>query len=392
MKSTVFALVAAFAAQKVAAHATFQELWVNGVDMITPPSNNPITDVTSNTLRCNVGGATGVAGKCTVNAGGTVTVEMHQQPGQRACGAESAIGGDHFGPVNVYMSKVSDSSTADGSSGFFKIFADTWSNSGANSDGRSDGWGTKDLNTCCGKMDVLIPADIPAGDYLLRAEVMALHVAGSPGGAQIYASCYQLTVTGGGSASPALVLFPGAYKATDPGVLINIYQSLTTYVNPGPTIYAGGSTKSAGSPCNVLSSVGSGSAPTSVAPPPKPTSAPVSSAPGKSTTLTSSPKATSTAAAPGGCTVAKYGQCGGIGFAGCTSILFDLFAIVAVDIHEVFHDNDFHNNDDDDDDDVYQTDDFLNDDDTYSDDFHIYDFENNDCVDHESSRPNGDVH
>jgi cellulase len=38
-------------------------------------------------------------------------------------------------------------------------------------------------------MNVKIPADIAAGDYLLRAEVIALHVAGSSGGAQLYMSC-----------------------------------------------------------------------------------------------------------------------------------------------------------------------------------------------------------
>lgn len=52
-----------------------------------------------------------------------------------------------------------------------------------------DYWGTKDLNKCCGRMNVKIPSDIAAGDYLLRAEVIALHVAGSSGGAQLYMSC-----------------------------------------------------------------------------------------------------------------------------------------------------------------------------------------------------------
>jgi cellulase len=50
---------------------------------------------------------------------------MHQQNGDRSCGTE-AIGGSHWGPVNVYMSKVDDASTADGSTGWFKVFADTW--------------------------------------------------------------------------------------------------------------------------------------------------------------------------------------------------------------------------------------------------------------------------
>ena len=47
-----------------------------------------------------------------------------------------------------------------------------------------DYWGTQVLNNNCGHFDVKIPAGITPGNYLLRAEVIALHVAGSVGGAQ----------------------------------------------------------------------------------------------------------------------------------------------------------------------------------------------------------------
>lgn len=53
------------------AHSTFQQLWVNDVDqegtcVRTPPSNSPVTSVTSSDITCNVGGTTGVAGICSV--------------------------------------------------------------------------------------------------------------------------------------------------------------------------------------------------------------------------------------------------------------------------------------------------------------------------------------
>jgi cellulase len=141
MKSTIFALAAALSATQVASHATFQDLWINGVDqgetcVRMPTSNNPMTDVTSNNLRCNVNRGA-VAGRCAVKAGDTVAVEMHQQTGDRTCTLATlqppAIGGAHWGPVNVYMSKVSDARTADGSTPFFKVFANAWSpaNNGA---------------------------------------------------------------------------------------------------------------------------------------------------------------------------------------------------------------------------------------------------------------------
>jgi hypothetical protein len=45
------------------------------------------------------------------------------------------------------------------------------------------------MNACCGKVDVKIPSDLAPGDYLLRAEVIALHTAGQANGAQFYMSC-----------------------------------------------------------------------------------------------------------------------------------------------------------------------------------------------------------
>ena len=47
----------------------------------------------------------------TKTAGSSITVEMHQQPGDRSC-ADEAIGGAHYGPVIVYLAKVANASTA----------------------------------------------------------------------------------------------------------------------------------------------------------------------------------------------------------------------------------------------------------------------------------------
>jgi cellulase len=42
------------------------------------------------------------------------------------------------------------------------------------------------------------------------------------------------------------VLFPGVYKNTDPGILVDIHQKMSTYVNPGPRVYRGGVSKTPG--------------------------------------------------------------------------------------------------------------------------------------------------
>ena len=74
-----------------------------------------------------------------------------------------------------------------------------------------------------------IPTSLPSGDYLFRIEHIGLHAAASANGAQFYISCGQLSVTGGGTGVPSpLVAFPGAYKATDPGIMLNIYYPVVS--------------------------------------------------------------------------------------------------------------------------------------------------------------------
>ena len=224
------------------AHATWQQLWKNGEDLEStcarlPPSNSPIEDYTSTALQCNVSPAA-ASGKCGFAAGDTVTIEMHQH-NTRLC-TEEGIGGAHWGPVLAYLSKVEDAATADGSSEFFKIYENTWKKAEGSTQGDNDYWGTKDLNYNCGKLDFTIPEDIAPGDYLLRAEAIALHAASASGGAQHYVTCYQLTVTGDGTATPAGVKFPEAYSKTGEGLGFSIHADLSEYPAPGPALYARG--------------------------------------------------------------------------------------------------------------------------------------------------------
>ncbi|TFK21123.1 endoglucanase II [Coprinopsis marcescibilis] len=227
----VFATALLFAAS-AAAHSTWQHIWVNGVDGGTSclrqaANNNPVA-INSPQLACNA--ATNSPNVCTIKPGDKVTVEMHAQHNQRSCRNE-AIGGNHYGPVLVYMANVADSRTADGASAnWFKV-----SESGMVSNNPVY-WAVQVLNDNCGHYTFTVP-DIAPGNYLLRAEVIALHVAGSAGGAQFYPSCFQLNVVGSGTARPPTVKIPGAYGANDPGVLVNIHQQLSNYIIPGPRPY-----------------------------------------------------------------------------------------------------------------------------------------------------------
>jgi lytic cellulose monooxygenase (C1-hydroxylating) len=212
-------------ASTVTAHATWQQLWIGAEDKgdsctRTVPSNSPITDVTSKDVRCNANTKAAssicdVAGKhsrvrsgispANIDpAGDTLSVEMHQHA-DRACSIP-AIGGNHYGPVMIYMSNVDDAATADGSSSWFKVAQDSYA-------GTTESWGTEMLNANCGKKSFTVPKSLAPGNYLVRAEAIALHAAGSTGSAQLYMACYQINITGSGSANPSGVEFPGAYKA-----------------------------------------------------------------------------------------------------------------------------------------------------------------------------------
>jgi cellulase len=138
------------------------------------------------------------------------------------------------------MGKVEDAAKADGSGEFFKVYQNGWKKNPAASQGDADFWGTKDLNYNCGKLDFKIPTDIAPGDYLLRAEAIALHAAGPAGGAQHYVTCYQLTVTGSGTLEPKGVKFPAAYTKTGPGLGFSIHANLDSYPMPGPELIASG--------------------------------------------------------------------------------------------------------------------------------------------------------
>lgn len=119
------------------------------------------------------------------------------------------------------MAKVpegQDISTWDGKGQvWFKIYAEQAIQSGSQLS-----WAS--LNK--GTISITIPKSLPASDYLLRIEHIALHMASQVGGAQFYLSCAQIKVTGGGNGTPSpLVSFPGAYKAADPGIKVNIYST-----------------------------------------------------------------------------------------------------------------------------------------------------------------------
>ncbi|KAG9121200.1 hypothetical protein FRC07_002948 [Ceratobasidium sp. 392] len=305
MKPQTIAASLALLSAPAVAHTIFQELYVNGVSaghlkgIRYPSYNGPVLDVKTNDIICN-GGVNPLVtpfDKTVINvpAGATITHEWHHGlNGRDTSDTSDPIDISHLGPVMVYLAKVPDA-TQESVIGlkWFKIAEDGRDANGV--------WGVNRLYNNAGKATAVIPKCIPSGNYLLRAEIIALHGAGTYPGAQFYVECAQINVTGGGSASPPTVSFPGAYSGTDPGILVNIYYPpLTSYTIPGPRPFT----------CD------GSSTPTT---PVTTTTKPVTTTTKATTTATTKPSTTTTSAAPTSTgTVAKYGQCGGIGYTGPT--------------------------------------------------------------------------
>ncbi|KAJ5987115.1 hypothetical protein N7451_011480 [Penicillium sp. IBT 35674x] len=161
-----------------------------------------------------------------VKAGGSVELQWTTWPTS------------HHGPVITYMANCNgdcddvDKTTLE----FFKI-----DQGGLISDTTEPGtWASDKLIANNNSRTVTVPSDIADGNYVLRHEIIALHSAEETNGAQNYPQCINLKVTGGGSATPSGTLGTALYKNTDPGILINIYTSLSTYDIPGPTLYTAG--------------------------------------------------------------------------------------------------------------------------------------------------------
>ncbi|KAJ7489680.1 glycosyl hydrolase family 61-domain-containing protein [Mycena galericulata] len=308
MKSLSILVAVAALASRVSAHYVFPDLLVGGVntsawEYVRETNNwqdlNPQTDVTVTDIRCYSSLESGTSSTATVAAGSTIGFTVSGNPANLY----------HPGVLNVYMAEApsgTDVSAWDGSgSVWFKIYEISAVTNG----------GTTITFPATGLTEVTfpIPSETPSGQYLIRVEHIALHVASSYGGAQFYIACAQVEVTNGGSGTPSpLVAFPGAYTGYEPGILIDIYYPIpANYTQPGPPVWP-----AAGS--------GTGTTPPITSTPIKTTSVAPPTTSSKATTttiLTTSTKASTTvsSSSSSSTSAAEYAQCGGAGWTGATT-------------------------------------------------------------------------
>ncbi|KAJ6476885.1 glycoside hydrolase family 61 protein [Mycena sanguinolenta] len=187
------------------------------------PGNGPVTDLSLIDVQCNGWSDGGVIGStpaplyATIAAGTTLGLNWTAWPDS------------HIGPMITYMALAPTNITAwkpGNAAVWFKV-----AESGKTAAGL---WASTDLLTASNSIySFTIPAKLKPGQYIIRHEIIALHVAYTYPGAQVYPSCIQVQVTGSGTAFPpasSLVAFPGAYTATTPGTQI------TAYPIPGPAV------------------------------------------------------------------------------------------------------------------------------------------------------------
>ncbi|KAF2728840.1 glycoside hydrolase [Polyplosphaeria fusca] len=83
-----------------------------------------------------------------------------------------------------------------------------------------------------------VPDELASGAYVLRHEIIALHVADEPDGAQAYPQCVNLRVGNGGTKKiEGGVKGDELYTATDAGISVDIHRGVTSYAIPGPKVW-----------------------------------------------------------------------------------------------------------------------------------------------------------
>ncbi|KAI8932066.1 hypothetical protein NX059_010954 [Plenodomus lindquistii] len=235
MKHFASILVLISGVSQVLGHWNYDRIIVNG-EIIGSPyqyirktnnTNAPLENVNSTDIRCNAGASSGTALNTqtyTVDAGANLGFAINDTFG-------------HPGPQQVYISRAPGlAADYDGSGDWARIYSLTYSLNG--SEGAGDGllkWATHRTRT----FNFKLPSELPAGEYLVRAEGLALHAAHKPDKAQFYVACAQIKVTGTGTGAPEpTIRLPGGYRWNSTGVLIpEFWSRITNYTAPGPMLW-----------------------------------------------------------------------------------------------------------------------------------------------------------
>jgi cellulase len=172
----------------VLGHGFLQSIIVNGVSYsgwapysdpyITPlpprytrhfPDNGPVPDFTTPDITCKQGNVP-IPYNISIPAGSSVKFQWDQW------------GSSHSGPVMTYIARCpGEFSTCKADTGNVWVKIDEW----AYRPDQTPPWGSDKLAANGASWTVTIPKTLQAGNYLLRHEILGLHVAGTRMGAQV---------------------------------------------------------------------------------------------------------------------------------------------------------------------------------------------------------------
>ncbi|KAF8324074.1 glycoside hydrolase [Clavulina sp. PMI_390] len=193
------------------------------------PGNGPVTDLSLIDVQCNgyTDGGFYTSPAALVGsyaAGSQITLNWTTWPDS------------HKGPLITYIAAAPSNISA-----WMPSTSVVWAKV-AQSGVTNGVWASDTLIANNGLYKFTIPSTLKPGQYLVRHEIIALHAAYSYPGAQVYPSCFQIQVTGSGTKTPTsnLVAFPGAYTASTPGIVYDIYTAnISQYTIPGPAVWTG---------------------------------------------------------------------------------------------------------------------------------------------------------
>lgn len=137
-----------------------------------------------------------------------------------------------YGPMLTYVAKCSGSCTKADKTQLRWVKIEE-----SGIDYATQKWASAKMVDQKGLWTITVPKSLAPGQYVFRHETIALHGANSANGAQNYPQCFNINITGSGTANPTGVLGTQLYKATDPGIKLNPYTTITNYVIPGPALF-----------------------------------------------------------------------------------------------------------------------------------------------------------
>lgn len=198
----------------------------------------PVIDYTSNDVTCGFDGNTPVAYTCPAPAGAKLTFEYRISPDNAGSGF---IDPSHKGPAAVYAKQLSSPDAQASGDGWFKIWSEGY-------DAEADQWATEKLIDADGFLSIDIPEGLPAGNYLFRPEVIAMHNTTPSVEPQFYVGCAQVFIESSITGTLDIpadfgVSIPGYIQRGEDSMTYNIYDDeefsnpKIPYPQPGPEVY-----------------------------------------------------------------------------------------------------------------------------------------------------------